>query len=109
MLGLMRRRKKHGLRGRDRRGLGTWFMGPIFFCLALCRLIFVVSSSAVWDDRMPGGEYSMGNFVYDRPRLPVGQFTLTTKGTIFEGSMRLDLYNGQVRGSVQTSQGMYLC
>ena len=54
---------------------------------------------------MPSGNYSTGNFVVDRPRLPIGLFTLTTKGTISEGSMRLDLYNGQVHGSVKTSQG----
>ncbi|XP_065175483.1 uncharacterized protein LOC135805383 [Sycon ciliatum] len=69
------------------------------------KLLFVVSSSAVWDDRMPGSKYALGNFVLDRPRLPVGQFSLSTVGTITAGSMRLDLYNGEVIGNVTTTKG----
>lgn len=70
-------------------------------------LLFVVSSSAVWDDREKDKNYSLGNnFVYDRPRLPVGQFYLTTVGDIVKGQMRLDLYNAVVTGHVETTEGI---
>ena len=70
-------------------------------------LVFDVSSSEVWDDREKDSPYSLdNNFVYDRPRLPVGQFFLQTVGTITHGRMRLNLFDAEVTGKVTTTEGV---
>jgi len=41
----------------------------------------------------------------DNARLPIGGLILTTSGTIQKSSMRMDLWNAEVRGSVTTDKG----
>lgn len=41
----------------------------------------------------------------DNNRLPIGGLVLETVGTIQDGTMRTDLWNAEVRGSVTTDQG----
>lgn len=41
----------------------------------------------------------------DNARLPIGGLVLTTSGKIQGGTMRLDLWNAEVRGSITTDQG----
>lgn len=68
-------------------------------------LYFSVSSSAVWDDRQPGANYTKNNFVLDRPRLPSGHFLLVFSGQTQHASMRLHLWDAEVTGTVNTTQG----
>ncbi len=41
----------------------------------------------------------------DNARLPIGGLVLTTRGVIGESVMRMDLWNGEVRGKVTTDKG----
>ena len=41
----------------------------------------------------------------DNARLPIGGLVLTTAGKIKSGTMRLDLWNAEVRGTIQTDRG----
>lgn len=41
----------------------------------------------------------------DNARLPIGGLVLTTAGKIESGTMRLDLWNAEVRGSIKTDKG----
>ena len=41
----------------------------------------------------------------DNNRLPIGGLVLETVGKIQDGTMRLDLWNAEVRGTVTTDQG----
>ncbi|XP_065835592.1 uncharacterized protein [Oscarella lobularis] len=68
-------------------------------------LYFSVSSSAVWDDRQPGKNYTLNNFVVDRPRLPSGHFLLHLGGQVQNATMRLDLWNAEARGNLKTTAG----
>jgi alpha-L-fucosidase 2 len=52
-------------------------------------------------DHRPRGK----KFGYDTCRLPIGHFELTTVGAITGGSMRLDLWNAEARGEIQTDRG----
>jgi alpha-L-fucosidase 2 len=42
---------------------------------------------------------------HNHPRLRIGYFTLDTVGAIQTGQMRLDLWNAEARGTVETSSG----
>src|ERR1039458_4142786 len=42
---------------------------------------------------------------HDHPRLRIGYFTLDTVGTMQKGQTRLDLWNAEARGTVETSSG----
>ena len=44
-------------------------------------------------------------FGYDTCRLPIGNFELKTVGTITGGHMRLDLWNAEATGQIQTDRG----
>ena len=48
---------------------------------------------------------SYGSTPYSRPRLPIGHFTLEPVGEITSASMRLDLWNAELRGEVTTDSG----
>ena len=41
----------------------------------------------------------------DNARLPIGGLVLTTVGTIRDGTLRLDLWNAEVRGEIRTDKG----
>ena len=68
-------------------------------------LYFAVSSSAIWDDRQPGKNYTADNFQVDRPRLPSGHFLLHLAGQVQNATMRLDLWNAEARGNLKTTAG----
>jgi len=44
-------------------------------------------------------------FGYDTSRLPIGNFELKTVGKITGGTMRLDLWNAEATGTIQTDRG----
>ena len=62
-----------------------------------------VGRSDYHDHRLP----DRGMVWVNRGRLPVGHFNLTSKGDITGVDLRLDLWNAELSGTVQTSQGSY--
>lgn len=58
-----------------------------------------------WDDRAPGANYSLNNFVADRPRLPIGHLLLSFAGPVVDAGMRLVLWDAEVLGEVNTTLG----
>ena len=42
---------------------------------------------------------------YGRERLPIGQLLLTPKGKILSAKIRTDLWNAEIRGEINTSEG----
>jgi alpha-L-fucosidase 2 len=62
-----------------------------------------VGSTAIWDDRSPGTNISLNNFVFDRPRLPLGFLTVDLGAPIIAGSMRLALATGIISANVSTT------
>ncbi len=62
---------------------------------------FAVDRRDVYDRR----DLSWGWTSYSRPRIHVGDFQLHTEGQITGFNMRLDLYNAELRGNIQTNKG----
>lgn len=62
-------------------------------------------SARSWDDRPPNASYALGNFVVDRPRLPIGQLRLRFAGHIVAARLRLNLWDAELAGVVNTSVG----
>ena len=42
---------------------------------------------------------------YNRPRLPIGYVSMTTKGVVTSADLRLSLYNGVLTGKLETDSG----
>jgi alpha-L-fucosidase 2 len=63
-----------------------------------------VSRTDVYDTRQPGSRFSLNNFVYDRPRLPIGYWIidLPNGSPLVNASMRIELWDAQVTGIVNT-------
>jgi alpha-L-fucosidase 2 len=59
----------------------------------------------IWDRRAPGSKFATGAVMFDRPRLPVGYFSLNTSGVINHAEFRLHLSEGVARGRIETSLG----
>lgn len=68
-------------------------------------LLFNVSRTDVYDVRRPGSRYALNNFVFDRPRLPIGAFRLQTVGELVRASMRQYLWNAEVACVMNTTRG----
>jgi len=73
--------------------LGNGLMGAMIFREGDNRLRFETGRSDVTEHRR------------DNNRLPVGGLVLETAGAIRDGTMRLDLRNAEVRGTVATAKG----
>ena len=58
-----------------------------------------------YDHRLPVGKDEM-LWIY-RSRLPLGHFSLESKGNIVGVDLRLGLWNAELTGTVKTSQGSY--
>jgi hypothetical protein len=86
---------------------GNGCLGFVMFARSAQLLTLVVSRVDIYDDRNPSMASFMNNFVYDQPRLPIGDLELwfehTATGvnlTIARGTMRTVLYNGSSLGVV---------
>lgn len=64
------------------------------------RLRFDIGRGDVTDHRPQHYTNEVG-----RGRLPIGYFTLTPAGKILDGEARIDIWNAETRGSVQTDRG----
>jgi len=53
-------------------------------------------------------DHTYGWSAYSRPRYQIGYFTIKPKGQITDCNLRQDLYNAQLRGSVNTNLGSLL-
>ncbi|GAB3851576.1 hypothetical protein GCM10028822_18380 [Hymenobacter terrigena] len=79
--------------------LGNGLLGTTLFQEGTTGLHFEISRTDVYDHRTA---YST---VVGRCRLPNGHFQLQYAGTNPTGTMRLDLWNAEARGTVKTSAG----
>ncbi len=64
-------------------------------------LRFEIGRSDVYDHRDDGTPLG-----HARIRLPIGQILLTPKGKITASSMRMDLWNAELRGEIKTTEGV---
>lgn len=86
--------------------IGNGKLGMLIRANNASSLRLAVSSTSTYDDRMPGSPYAKdNNFVCDRPRLPLGAFSVNYAGALIEASMRMLLWDGVVVGSITTDQG----
>ena len=91
--------------------VGNGALGAMLWLNANGTLRFEISRTDVYDDREPGANYSVkpDNFVYNRPRLPIGHFVLappTTSGPIVAGALRLSLHDAELRGTLTGADGV---
>ena len=59
----------------------------------------------VWDTRAPGSPYSQGSALLDRPRLPIGYWTLSPTGAVLRGAMRLSVAEAELSVHIDTEAG----
>jgi hypothetical protein len=70
-----------------------------------------VSRTDLYDDRSGASNLSVGNnFVFDRPRLPIGLLHVEWSGadTLASAWMRMELWNGLIQGSLSFASGTSL-
>ena len=79
--------------------LGNGMMGTMIWQTGDHMLRWDIGRGDVQDHRPGGG-------MYNRCRLPVGYFMLRTVGKITGGTMKLDLWNAEAIGMVETDSGM---
>lgn len=83
--------------------LGNGLLGSIiFYDEKSCNIRMEVFRTDVQDHR----DSSYGWTAYSRPRFMIGYFALHTTGKIIGGSMRLDLWNAELKGEIQTDKGV---
>ncbi|KAK8802031.1 hypothetical protein WA158_006426 [Blastocystis sp. Blastoise] len=66
---------------------------------------FSLGRTDAWDHREPGSKYYIGYNEYDECRIKLGYFNVEAVGKIINGTMRMDLYNARIIGSVETTEG----
>jgi alpha-L-fucosidase 2 len=59
----------------------------------------------VWDVRAPGSPHATGGALLDRPRLPIGFFSLTPAGAVLRGAMRLSVAGAELTVHLDTDAG----
>lgn len=86
--------------------LGNGMMGTMVYQTGDSTVRWDVGRGDVQDHRsMNEAEHGGGGTMYARNRLPIGYFELKTVGSITGGTMKLDLYNAEATGSIQTGKG----
>ena len=83
--------------------LGNGWLGTMIYQNgeAKNQLRIDVQHTGVYDNEPFGGAQ------YGRARLPIGFFTVQSKGQITGCDLRLDLWNAEFRGSITTTKGSY--
>lgn len=79
---------------------GNGLLGAMLYMKDANSLRLEIGRTDVTDNRM-----SEPNFMYQQPRLPVGHFVLKPKGTILKNTARLDLWNAEANGIIETTLG----
>lgn len=64
-----------------------------------------VGNSLVHDHRGPDDYSVRSPEILNRGRLPIGHFLMKTAGMILGGTARLDLWNAEARGTIETDRG----
>jgi hypothetical protein len=59
----------------------------------------------VWDTRAPGSTYSVDSALLDRPRMPIGYFTVNPAQVVTGGAIRHSLYGAELQGSLTLDTG----
>ena len=59
----------------------------------------------VWDVRTPGSPHATGSALLDRPRLPIGFFTLVPLGAVLSGAMHLSVASAELTVHLDTDAG----
>jgi len=59
----------------------------------------------VWDTRAPGSPHSVNGALLDRPRLPIGYWTLAPAGAVLRGAMRMSVAGAELSVHLDTSLG----
>lgn len=83
--------------------LGNGLLGAMIYLDRDGGLRWDIGRSDVTDHRGKPGESP--NATFDRARLPIGRFELQPVGKIVGGTMRLDLWNAEARGTLKTDAG----
>jgi hypothetical protein len=90
--------------------VGNGTLGAMLWLNPNGTLNFEISRTDVYDDREPGADYSVhpDNFVYNRPRLPIGHYVLAPPAgtSIVAGSLRLSLHDAELRGTLTSADGV---
>ncbi|HQF56629.1 MAG TPA: hypothetical protein PK208_16030, partial [Fibrobacteria bacterium] len=79
--------------------LGNGLLGVLVHREGPNTMLWNLGRADVFDHRPNGSGW------YGNNRLPIGDFFLRTVGTITGGSMRINLYNAELFGTVQTTSG----
>jgi alpha-L-fucosidase 2 len=84
-----------------------WYQAPFTGNGMLGMLVYKDGPQTVRIDVGRGDveDHRTGDQWHDHPRLRIGYFTLDTLGAIRAGQTRLDLWNAEARGTVETSSG----
>ena len=89
--------------------LGNGLMGTMVRQTAPQTIRFDIDRADVQEHRpvATGAAGETGGFdaLWARSRLPIGYFSLATVGTITGGLLRLDLWNAELTGEIQTEKG----
>lgn len=81
--------------------IGNGEMGSMIYKVGPRSIRWDVNNSRVEDHRKDDG----GGPMLSRPRLPIGYFTLETKGEIVSAGIRQDLWNAEIKGTFETMSG----
>lgn len=85
--------------------VGNGVMGSMIFQSSENQLTIQIGRGDVQEHRTASGMGSTGEVLPDSSRLPVGYFTLNTVGKIEGCSLRLNLWDAEITGSVSTDRG----
>lgn len=85
--------------------LGNGMLGTLVRQVGEREVRWDVGNSSVHDHREPDDYSVRSPEILNRGRLPIGHFLLRTAGTITGASIRLDLWNAEARGTLETEKG----
>jgi hypothetical protein len=85
--------------------LGNGRLGVLIYKENEKALRFDVGRSDVTDTRPHYPDSMFTEQLISRPRLPIGKFVLTTKGSILSSRLKLDIFKAQAGGAITTSAG----
>ncbi|MFC2156840.1 glycoside hydrolase family 95-like protein [Acidobacteriota bacterium] len=85
--------------------LGNGQLGTLIRKIGEKELRWDVGQSFVHDHREPDDYSVRSPEILNRGRLPIGFFVLRTRGRITGGTIRLDLWNAEARGTIVTEEG----
>ncbi len=85
--------------------LGNGTLGTLVRRIGEREVRWDVGNSYAHDHREPDDYSVRSPEILNRGRLPIGAFVLETEGRITGGSIRLDLWNAEARGVIDTDRG----